>query len=97
MITPIRCATRRRKTAASRGAQHHTRPDRVARSSRVPTPTPPTVPGATSRIRAVFPFGGLLRDGKLVLPLERSQIENWTAEQVATAPTAAFDTFCGRG
>jgi putative YphP/YqiW family bacilliredoxin len=56
---------------------------------------------ATARAREYFtgyapssPCVALLRDGKLLYMLERSQIENQTAEGVARQLTAAFDRFC---
>jgi putative YphP/YqiW family bacilliredoxin len=58
---------------------------------------------ATDRARSYFtgyapssPSIGLLKDGKLLYMLERSQIENRNAEDIAAALTAAFDKFCGR-
>ena len=58
---------------------------------------------ATDRARSYFtgygpssPSIGLLRDGKLLYMLERSQIENRNAEEIAAALTSAFDKFCGR-
>jgi putative YphP/YqiW family bacilliredoxin len=36
----------------------------------------------------------LLRDGKLVFMLQRSDIENRDARQIAERLTAAFDQFC---
>jgi len=56
---------------------------------------------ATARAREYFtgvgpssPSIALLRDGKLVYILERSAIENRTAEQIAAELTKAFDKFC---
>jgi putative YphP/YqiW family bacilliredoxin len=56
---------------------------------------------ATNQARAYFtgrlpssPSIGLLRDGKLVFLLERSQIENRDALGVASQLTAAFDAYC---
>ena len=56
---------------------------------------------ATDRARSYFtgyppssPSIALLRDGKLLYILERRNIENQTAETIATALTAAFDQFC---
>ena len=37
---------------------------------------------------------GLFKDGRLVFMLERHQIENKFAEQIAQELTAAFDRFC---
>jgi putative YphP/YqiW family bacilliredoxin len=57
---------------------------------------------ATARARQYFtghppssPSIALLRDGELLFMLERSQIENRTADQIAAALVSAFDTFCG--
>jgi putative YphP/YqiW family bacilliredoxin len=57
---------------------------------------------ATRRARSYFtgyrpssPSVALLRDGQLVFMLERSQIENQSADQIATALVTAFDTYCG--
>ena len=56
---------------------------------------------ATDRARSYFtgyapssPSIGLLRDGRLVWMLERRQIENQGAQQIAAALTAAFERFC---
>jgi putative YphP/YqiW family bacilliredoxin len=56
---------------------------------------------ATDRARAYFapyppssPSIALLRDGQLVYMMERRQIENQTAENIAHALTQAFDEFC---
>ena len=56
---------------------------------------------ATDRARAYFapyppssPSVGILRDGKLVFMLQRSEIENRDARQIAERLTAAFDQLC---
>jgi putative YphP/YqiW family bacilliredoxin len=56
---------------------------------------------STDRARGYFapyppssPSVGILRDGKLVFMLERSDIENRDAPQIAERLTAAFDQFC---
>jgi putative YphP/YqiW family bacilliredoxin len=56
---------------------------------------------ATDRARSYFapyppssPSVGLLRDGKLVFILQRSDIENRDARQIAERLTAAFDDVC---
>jgi len=56
---------------------------------------------STDRARGYFapyppssPSVGILRDGKLVFMLERSDIENRDARQIAERLTAAFDQFC---
>jgi putative YphP/YqiW family bacilliredoxin len=58
---------------------------------------------ATDRARQHFtghapssPSIALLQDGAVVYMLERSQIENRTAEAIATELTSAFDRFCAR-
>jgi putative YphP/YqiW family bacilliredoxin len=55
---------------------------------------------ATNRARAYFagyppssPSIGLLRDGKLLFMLERRNIENQTADQIAAALIQAFDAY----
>ena len=56
---------------------------------------------ATDRARGYFapyppssPSVGLLRDGKLVFMLERHQIENRTAAEIAEVLRTAFEKFC---
>ena len=56
---------------------------------------------ATNQARAYFkgympssPSIGLLQKGELVFMLERSQIENRTADQIADVLTAACEKFC---
>jgi putative YphP/YqiW family bacilliredoxin len=56
---------------------------------------------ATDRARGYFtgyapssPSMGLMRDGKLLYMLERSQIESRNAEMIASELTQAFDKFC---
>lgn len=56
---------------------------------------------ATDRARGYFtgkrpssPSVGLIKDGQLVFMLERPQIENRSAQEIASVLTAAFDTFC---
>lgn len=56
---------------------------------------------ATARAREYFigeppssPSFALLKDGKLVRMIHRSDIENRTPEEVATNLTAAFDQYC---
>jgi len=77
--------------------QHTTKPDRVA------TVFAGADVEATERARQYFtgyapssPSIGLLKDGKLLYMLERSQIENRNADDIAAALTTAFDKFCGR-
>jgi putative YphP/YqiW family bacilliredoxin len=56
---------------------------------------------ATDRARTYFapyppssPSIAILRDGQLLYMMERRQIENQSAENIATALTQAFDKFC---
>ena len=58
---------------------------------------------ATDRARSYFegyppssPSIGLLRDGKLVYMMQRSDIEIREAEDIATELTGAFDRFCAK-
>jgi len=90
------CAAGKARPGIALALQHHPRPDRVA------TVFAGADIEATDRARSYFtPFApsspsvGLLRNGELVFLLERAQIENQTAEQVAAALTAAFDRCCG--
>ena len=58
---------------------------------------------ATDRARSYFtgyapssPSIALMRDGKLLYMLERSQIENRNADEIAATLTAAFDQYCAK-
>ena len=91
------CAAGKARPGIALALQHRPRPDRVA------TVFAGADTEATDRARSYFtgfapssPSVGLLRNGELVFMLERAQIENRTAEQVAAALTAAFDRFCER-
>jgi putative YphP/YqiW family bacilliredoxin len=75
--------------------RHRTRPD-VAATVFAGADTE-----ATERARRYFtgyapssPSIALFKNGKLVYMLERSQIENRMAEQIAAELTAAFEKFC---
>ena len=90
------CAAGKARPGIAQALSHHTRPDRVA------SVFAGFDEDATHRARGYFtgyrpssPSVALLRDGQLVYMLERSQIENQSAAQIATALAAAFDTFCG--
>jgi putative YphP/YqiW family bacilliredoxin len=90
------CAAGKARPGIALALQHAVRPDRLA------TVFAGADTEATARARSYFtgyppssPSIGLLRDGKLVFMLERSQIENRTAEQIASALTVAFDRYCG--
>jgi putative YphP/YqiW family bacilliredoxin len=89
------CAAGKARPGIAVALKHPARPDRVA------TVFAGGDIEATERVRSYFtgyppssPSIGLLRDGRLVWMLERRQIENQGAEQIAAALTAAFDQFC---
>lgn len=90
------CAAGKARPGIARALEHRPRPDRVTA----------VFAGAdleaTERARSYFtgrapssPSVALLRNGKLLYMLERSHIENRTAEQVAAELTTAFDAYCG--
>jgi bacilliredoxin len=90
------CAAGKARPGIALALEHHTRPDRVT------TVFAGFDEDATRRARGYFtgyrpssPSIALLRDGQLVFMLERSQIENQSADQIATALVTAFDTYCG--
>jgi putative YphP/YqiW family bacilliredoxin len=89
------CAAGKARPGIALALQHPTRPARVA------TVFAGADVEATDRARSYFsgyppssPCIGFLRDGKLQFILERRNIENRTAEQIAEALTRAFDTYC---
>lgn len=89
------CAAGKARPGVALALRHGRRPDRIT-SVFAGFDT-----DATTRARSYFvgaspssPSVALLRDGKLVFILERHQIENRTAEQIAGELTAAFDRFC---
>jgi len=89
------CAAGKARPGIAMALRHAVKPDRVA------TVFAGADIDATDRAREYFagyrpssPSVGLLRDGKLVFMLERTDIENRTAEQIATVLTAAFDREC---
>ena len=90
------CAAGKARPAVALALQGPVRPNRIA------TVFAGADIEATDRARSYFtgyapssPSVGLLRDGELVFMLERVQIENRTAEQIAETLTAAFDRLCG--
>jgi putative YphP/YqiW family bacilliredoxin len=90
------CAAGKARPGVALALRHHTRPARVA------TVFAGADVEATNRARSYFtgyapssPSVALLRDGKLVFILERSQIENQAADQIAATLTTAFDAYCG--
>ena len=91
------CAAGKARPGVAMALQHDRRPDLVA------TVFAGGDLEATDRARAYFapyppssPSMGLLRDGKLVFMLQRSDIENRDARQIAERLMAAFDQFCGQ-
>jgi putative YphP/YqiW family bacilliredoxin len=89
------CAAGRARPGVALALRHAVRPDVVAS----------VFAGfdgdATERARGYFtgyrpssPSIALLRDGKIIYMLERAQIENREAPQIAAELTAAFDKFC---
>ena len=89
------CAAGKARPGVALALQHDVKPDRVT------TVFAGADVEATDRARSYFtgyrpssPSVGLLQDGKLVFMLERSQIENRSAEQIASVLTAAFDQHC---
>ena len=89
------CAAGKARPGVALALRHGITPDRVA------TVFAGADVEATSRAREYFtgvgpssPSIGILRDGKLVYVLERHNIENRTAEQIAAELTGAFDRLC---
>jgi putative YphP/YqiW family bacilliredoxin len=89
------CAAGKARPGVALALRHPVRPDRVA------TVFAGADVEATARARQYFtgygpssPSIALLRDGQLVFMMERSAIENRTAEQIAAELTAAFDATC---
>ena len=89
------CAAGKARPGIALALRHGVRPDRIA------TVFAGADVEATDRARSYFsghlpssPSIGILRGGKLVFMLERSQIENRTAEQIADVLTSAFDAVC---
>ena len=89
------CAAGKARPGIAIALQHERRPDLVA------TVFAGADIDATDRARGYFapyppssPSVGLLRDGKLVFMMQRSDIENRDARQIADRLMAAFDQFC---
>ena len=89
------CAAGKARPGITLALQHNPRPDKVA------TVFAGADIEATERARSYFegyppssPSIGILKDGQLVYILERRQIENRFAEQIAEELTNAFDKFC---
>ena len=89
------CAAGKARPGVAMALQNEARPDRTitvfagadieatAKAREHFAPYPPSSPQI-----------GLFKDGRLVFMLERHQIENRFAEQIAQELTAAFDRFC---
>ncbi len=91
------CAAGRMRPAVRYAMQHGVLPDKVV------TVFAGQDKDATEQARRYFegyppssPSIGLLRDGKLVYFMQRSDIENREAEDIAADLTAAFDKFCSK-
>jgi putative YphP/YqiW family bacilliredoxin len=89
------CAAGKARPGVALALGHRVRPDVVA------TVFAGADLEATARARGYFtgyapssPSIALFKNGKQVYMLERSQIENRLAEQIAAELTQAFDTFC---
>lgn len=89
------CAAGKARPGIAQALQHPVRPDVVA------SVFAGADIAATERAREYFtgyapssPCIGLIRDGAVVYMMERSQIENRSAEMIASELTAAFDRFC---
>jgi putative YphP/YqiW family bacilliredoxin len=89
------CAAGKARPGVALALRHDVKPDRVA------TVFAGADEDATARARGYFtgrrpssPSVALLRDGELVYMLERHQIENRTAEQIADELARAFDAYC---
>jgi putative YphP/YqiW family bacilliredoxin len=91
------CAAGRMRPAVRMALEHAVRPDHSV------TVFAGQDRDATERAREYFegyppssPSIGLLRDGKLVYMMQRSDIETREAEDIAADLTAAFDRFCAK-
>ena len=91
------CAAGKARPGIAQALQHKNRPDVVA------TVFAGADIEATDRARQYFtgyapssPSIGLLRDGKLVYMMERSQIETRNAEMIAEELVRAFDQHCAK-
>ena len=91
------CAAGKARPGIARALQHAVKPDVVA------TVFAGGDIEATDRARSYFtgyppssPSVAILRDGKLVYMMERRQIENQSADAIASNLTEAFDQFCAQ-
>src|SRR5712692_7960096 len=91
------CAAGRMRPAVRLALQHSTQPDKIV------TVFAGQDKEATDRARSYFtgyppssPSIGILRDGKLVYMMQRSDIETREAAEIAANLRAAFEKFCGK-
>jgi bacilliredoxin len=91
------CAAGKARPGIAKALQHQNRPDVLA------TVFAGADIEATDRARQYFsgyapssPSIGLLRDGKLLFMMERSQIETRNADMIAEELTQAFDKHCAK-
>jgi putative YphP/YqiW family bacilliredoxin len=91
------CAAGRMRPAVRAALQHSSRPDKLYSVFAGQDPE------ATDRARSYFvgyppssPSIALLRDGKLVHMMQRSDIEHREAVDIAAELRRAFDKFCGK-
>ena len=91
------CAAGKARPGIAKALQHQNRPDVLA------TVFAGADIEATDRARQYFsgyapssPSIGLLRDGKLIYMMERSQIETRNADMIAEELVRAFDRYCTR-
>lgn len=89
------CAAGQCRPAVAKALQHEVKPDHLftvfagqdreatAKAREYFLPYPPSSPSIV-----------LMKDGELVHMIERHQIENRSAEEIAADLTAAFDRFC---
>jgi putative YphP/YqiW family bacilliredoxin len=89
------CAAGKARPGIAKALQNQNRPDVLA------TVFAGADIEATDRARQYFsgyapssPSIGLLRDGKLIYMMERSQIETRNADMIAAELTQAFDKYC---
>lgn len=89
------CAAGKARPGIARALQHNVKPDVVA------TVFAGGDIDATARAREYFtgyppssPSIALLRDGKLLYMMERRQIENQSADAIATVLAQAFEQYC---
>jgi putative YphP/YqiW family bacilliredoxin len=89
------CAAGRARPGVALALRHSTRPDRIATVfAGADEDASACARGYFTGRRPSSPSVGLLQNGDLVYMLERHQIENRTADQIADELTRAFDLHC---